>query len=167
MALDLSWVGTMVIVRVGYVRPVRLVHLRTNSGNKNYESREFGTTNAHESTRIKKRWSTKNTKDTKKNRVHPFVSFRAFRGQKIRVDAWLKPYPSLPAHKIRKQNSSTLSTRPGQNFGLQAMFPFNTRRGNQRRQNAGVRSTSKVKISRRPSNMAKQRIHLAGSCRSA
>ena len=88
MALDLSWVGTMVIVRVGYVRPVRLVHLRTNSGNKNYESREFGTTNAHESTRIKKRWSTKNTKDTKKNRVHPFVSFRAFRGQK-RAKPWV------------------------------------------------------------------------------
>ena len=42
------------------------------------------TTNAHESTRIKKRGSTENTEDTEKNTVLPSVFFRAFRGQIIR-----------------------------------------------------------------------------------
>jgi len=103
-----------------------------------------------------------------KEQSSPFRVFSCLPWTKNSCGCVVKTIPEpTPAHKIRKQNSSTLSTRPGQNFGLQAMFPFNTRRGNQRRQNAGVRSTSKVKISRRPSNMAKQRIHLAGSCRSA
>ncbi|CAD7851575.1 MAG: hypothetical protein [Olavius algarvensis Gamma 1 endosymbiont] len=65
------------------IRERKRLHLRINSGNKKLRiTRMRNHEGRHESTRIKKRGSTENTKDTKKNKILPSVFFRAFRGQK-------------------------------------------------------------------------------------
>ena len=85
---------------------------------------ESGTTNAHESTRIKKRGSTENTKNTEKNTVLPSVFFRAFRGQEkrnLRV---------IEIGKVAKPSDGSKTRKTSTRRGICAPNPKTTNRGN-------------------------------------